>query len=66
MLEFEKLEKLEFGGIKGKCLNAQICKLNEEFIESCNTFKEKTYDPLDYNNMVIFHITYCLCHFKKN
>ncbi|XP_039198067.1 dynein heavy chain 11, axonemal isoform X1 [Crotalus tigris] len=50
MLEFEKLEKLEFGGIKGKCLNAQICKLNEEFIESCNTFKEKTYDPLDYNN----------------
>ncbi|XP_070583565.1 dynein axonemal heavy chain 11 isoform X3 [Erythrolamprus reginae] len=51
MLEFEKLEKLEFGGIKGKSLNAQICKLNEEFIESCNTFKEKTYDPLDYNNM---------------
>ncbi|KAG8139083.1 hypothetical protein E2320_001864 [Naja naja] len=51
MLEFEKLEKLEFGGIKGKCLNAHISKLNEEFIEFCNTFKEKTYDPLDYNNM---------------
>ncbi|XP_066487525.1 dynein axonemal heavy chain 11 [Tiliqua scincoides] len=51
MLEFEKLEKLAFGGIKGKSLNDQICKLNEEFMESCTIFKEKTYDPLDYNNM---------------
>uniref|UniRef100_A0A670JQ67 Dynein axonemal heavy chain 11 n=1 Tax=Podarcis muralis TaxID=64176 RepID=A0A670JQ67_PODMU len=50
-LEFEKLEKLEFGGIKGKILNDQICKLNEEFMKSCNIFKEQTYDPLDYNNV---------------
>ncbi|XP_020637559.3 dynein axonemal heavy chain 11 isoform X1 [Pogona vitticeps] len=51
MLDFEKLEKLEFGGIKGKTLNDKISKLNEEFIESSTIFKEKTYDPLDYNNL---------------
>ncbi|KAH0627401.1 hypothetical protein JD844_003041 [Phrynosoma platyrhinos] len=51
MLEFERLEKLEFGGIKGKTLNDKIYKLSEEFIESCNIFKERTYDPTDYSNV---------------
>ncbi|KAJ6666585.1 hypothetical protein lerEdw1_020308 [Lerista edwardsae] len=51
MLEFEKLEKLTFGGVKGKSLNDQICQLNEEFMKSCTIFKDKTYDPLDFNNM---------------
>ncbi|XP_062979874.1 dynein axonemal heavy chain 11 [Elgaria multicarinata webbii] len=51
VLEFEKLEKLEFGGIKGKTLNDQIFKLNEEFMESCSIFKERAYNPLDYNNV---------------
>ncbi|EMP26627.1 Dynein heavy chain 11, axonemal [Chelonia mydas] len=51
MLEFQKLEKLEFGGVKGKTLSEQIYRMNEEFIESCKVFKEKTYDPSDYNNM---------------
>nr|XP_056713421.1 dynein axonemal heavy chain 11 [Euleptes europaea] len=51
MLEFEKLEKLEFGGIKGKFLNDQIYRLNEEFMESCKFLKEKTYNPLDYNDV---------------
>ncbi|XP_060103688.1 dynein axonemal heavy chain 11 [Heteronotia binoei] len=51
MLEFEKLEKLEFGGSKGKILNDQIYRLNEEFMESCKIFIESTYNPLDFNNM---------------
>uniref|UniRef100_A0A803T5S7 Dynein axonemal heavy chain 11 n=1 Tax=Anolis carolinensis TaxID=28377 RepID=A0A803T5S7_ANOCA len=38
MLEFERLEKLEFGGIKGNSLNDKIHKLSEEFIECCNLF----------------------------
>uniref|UniRef100_A0A8C0IKH9 Dynein axonemal heavy chain 11 n=1 Tax=Chelonoidis abingdonii TaxID=106734 RepID=A0A8C0IKH9_CHEAB len=50
MLEFQKLEKLEFGGVKGKTLSEQIYRMNEEFTESCKVFKEKTYDPSDYNN----------------
>nr|XP_032639292.1 dynein heavy chain 11, axonemal isoform X5 [Chelonoidis abingdonii] len=51
MLEFQKLEKLEFGGVKGKTLSEQIYRMNEEFTESCKVFKEKTYDPSDYNNV---------------
>ncbi|XP_074840744.1 dynein axonemal heavy chain 11 isoform X2 [Carettochelys insculpta] len=51
MLEFQKLEKLEFGGAKGKTLSEQIYRMNEEFKESCKVFKEKTYDPSDYSNM---------------
>uniref|UniRef100_A0A8C3IDJ0 Dynein axonemal heavy chain 11 n=1 Tax=Chrysemys picta bellii TaxID=8478 RepID=A0A8C3IDJ0_CHRPI len=37
MLEFQKLEKLEFGGVKGKTLSEQIHRMNEEFIESCKS-----------------------------
>ncbi|KAM7123899.1 LOW QUALITY PROTEIN: dynein axonemal heavy chain 11 [Ciconia maguari] len=33
-LEFQKLEKLEFGGIKGKILSEQVCRMSEEFLES--------------------------------
>ncbi|XP_071071224.1 dynein axonemal heavy chain 11 [Dasypus novemcinctus] len=50
ILEFEKLERLEFGGTKGMILNAQIYEMSEEFIELCKVFKQSTYDPSDYNN----------------
>uniref|UniRef100_A0A8C3PC88 Dynein axonemal heavy chain 11 n=1 Tax=Chrysemys picta bellii TaxID=8478 RepID=A0A8C3PC88_CHRPI len=40
MLEFQKLEKLEFGGVKGKTLSEQIHRMNEEFIESCKEFED--------------------------
>lgn len=55
MLEFQKLEKLEFGGIKGKILSEQVCRMNEEFLESCEVFRKRTYDPSDYSNMVVLH-----------
>ncbi|XP_048655651.1 dynein axonemal heavy chain 11 isoform X1 [Marmota marmota marmota] len=55
MLEFEKLERLEFGGIRGTILNEQICKMNEEFIELCKVFKHSSYDPSDCNNMEFEH-----------
>ncbi|KAM6104169.1 LOW QUALITY PROTEIN: dynein axonemal heavy chain 11 [Theristicus caerulescens] len=51
MLEFQKLEKLEFGGIKGKILSEQVCRMNEEFLESCEVFRKRTYDPSDYSDM---------------
>lgn len=53
VLEFEKLERLEFGGTKGAILNGQIHEMNEEFMELCKIFKHSTYDPSDYNNMVM-------------
>lgn len=64
MVEFEKLEKLEFGGSKGKILNDQIYRLNEEFMESCKIFTERTYNPLDYNNVVILQLIYFLSLIK--
>ncbi|KAB0376184.1 hypothetical protein FD755_012827 [Muntiacus reevesi] len=51
ILEFEKLERLEFGGTKGAILNGQICEMSEEFMKQWNIFKQSTYDPSDYNNM---------------
>ncbi|XP_023565616.1 dynein heavy chain 11, axonemal [Octodon degus] len=51
MLEFEKLERLEFGGTKGAILNEQILKMSEEFLDLCKNFKQSTYDPSDYDNM---------------
>ncbi|XP_041102237.1 dynein heavy chain 11, axonemal-like [Polyodon spathula] len=50
ILEFQKLEKLEFGGIKGKVLSEQVSMMNDEFLECCKVFKDSNYDPLDYNS----------------
>ncbi|XP_069067570.1 dynein axonemal heavy chain 11 [Pleurodeles waltl] len=50
ILEFQKLEKLHFGGNKGNLLNQEVNRLNEEFSESCKVFNESEYDPSDYNN----------------
>lgn len=55
VLEFEKLERLEFGGTKGAILNGQIHEMSEEFMELCKIFKQSTYDPSDLNNMVILY-----------
>lgn len=53
ILEFEKLERLEFGGTKGAILNGQIYEMSEEFMKHWKIFKQRTYDPSDYNNMVM-------------
>ncbi len=46
-LEFMKLEKIEFGGIKGKMLSSQVLQIFEEFNELYKVFTEKSYDCLD-------------------
>ncbi|XP_052595155.1 dynein axonemal heavy chain 11 isoform X2 [Peromyscus californicus insignis] len=51
ILEFEKLERLEFGGTKGAILNAQIHVMSEEFIECCKVFQQSIYDPSDCDDM---------------
>ncbi|XP_006154552.1 dynein heavy chain 11, axonemal [Tupaia chinensis] len=51
ILEFEKLERLEFGGTRGAILNEQIHEMNEAFMELCEVFKLSTYDPSDCSNM---------------
>ncbi|XP_067860408.1 dynein axonemal heavy chain 9-like [Heptranchias perlo] len=42
-----KLEKIEFGGIRGKALSQQVARMYEEFQEIYKVFSEKTYDCLD-------------------
>ncbi|KAB1276762.1 Dynein heavy chain 11; axonemal [Camelus dromedarius] len=56
MLEFEKLDRLEFGGTKGAILNGQIHEMSEEFMELCKLFKQSAYDACDDNNMVILYV----------
>ncbi|GCC26775.1 hypothetical protein chiPu_0005195 [Chiloscyllium punctatum] len=41
-----KLEKLEFGGIRGKILSQQVARIYEEFQEMYKTFTDHTYDSL--------------------
>uniref|UniRef100_H2Y9A0 Dynein axonemal heavy chain 11 n=1 Tax=Ciona savignyi TaxID=51511 RepID=H2Y9A0_CIOSA len=49
-LEMTKLEKLEFGGMKGKALSEQVVSLHHEFSEHWKVFTESTYDSLDQIN----------------
>uniref|UniRef100_A0A8C3V2Y5 Dynein axonemal heavy chain 17 n=1 Tax=Catharus ustulatus TaxID=91951 RepID=A0A8C3V2Y5_CATUS len=46
-----ELEKIEFGGMKGKALGQQVLDMYEEFQESYQVFSERTYDCLDLANV---------------
>ena len=46
-MEFMKLEKIEFGGIKGKMLSSQVVQIFDEFNELYKVFTERSYDSLD-------------------
>jgi len=51
-VEFLKLEKVEYAGIKGKMLSAQTVAIYEEFNEMYKSFQEVTYDSLDPQDTV--------------
>ena len=51
-MEFIKLEKVEYGGIKGKVLSTQTIQIFEEFNELYKVFTERTYDALDPSDKV--------------
>ena len=46
-MEFMKLEKIEYGGVKGKPLSTLTVQIFDEFNEKYKHFTEVTYDPLD-------------------
>ena len=52
MIEFLRLEKIEFGGVKGHVLSDLVVRMFEEFTELSNTFQSRSDDPLDINNSV--------------
>ncbi|KAM4623876.1 dynein axonemal heavy chain 9 isoform 1-T1 [Polymixia lowei] len=45
-----KLEKLEFGGVRGRGLSQQVQGLHQEFLDTYKSLTEKPYDCLDVNN----------------
>jgi len=51
-VEFLKLEKVEYAGIKGRMLSAQTVAIYEEFNEMYKTFQDVTYDPLEPQDTV--------------
>ncbi|XP_054427204.1 dynein axonemal heavy chain 9 isoform X2 [Pteronotus mesoamericanus] len=46
-LDFHKLEKLEFSGLRGNALSQQVQQMHGEFQELCRVFSESSYDCLD-------------------
>ncbi|XP_063312141.1 dynein axonemal heavy chain 9 [Pelobates fuscus] len=49
-VDMMKLEKIEFGGIKGKVLSLMVADMYQEFQDIYKVFSERTYDCLDTNN----------------
>lgn len=45
-LEFLKLEKIQFGGSKGKCLVEMVAQIYAEFTELIKIFTSSSYDPM--------------------
>lgn len=45
-----KLERIEIGGLKGRCLGNRILAIYREFNEKFTLFATRTYDVLDPDN----------------
>uniref|UniRef100_H0Z5T6 Dynein axonemal heavy chain 17 n=1 Tax=Taeniopygia guttata TaxID=59729 RepID=H0Z5T6_TAEGU len=50
-LDLAELEKIEFGGMRGKALGQQVLDMYEEFQEGYQVFSERAYDCLDLANL---------------
>nr|XP_054501355.1 dynein axonemal heavy chain 9-like [Agelaius phoeniceus] len=50
-LDLAQLEKIEFGGVRGKALGQQVLAMHEEFQECYQVFSERAYDCLDLANV---------------
>ena len=55
-----RLEKVEFGGIRGNQLSHQIENLFNEFNETFKVFTDLKYDPLDPEDEVRRTRSFCL------
>ncbi|XP_008577627.1 PREDICTED: dynein heavy chain 9, axonemal-like, partial [Galeopterus variegatus] len=52
-LDFHKLGKLEFSGIKGNALSQQVQQMFEEFQEMYRVFSEASYDCMDLQSRLL-------------
>lgn len=66
ILEFSKLEKVDFTGIKGNSLCTMVQQLFTEFQEHVAVFAQRTYDALDpQNGVCTLRWPMCVC-MKEN
>lgn len=52
MVGFQRMEKLEFGGLKGKIYNEQASQMYIEFCNYCQVLKQCEHSPLDCDSKV--------------
>ncbi|GAA6224990.1 dynein heavy chain 11, axonemal-like isoform X1 [Lates japonicus] len=50
MLDFQRMEKLEFGGLKGKLYSEQAAQMYKEFSNYCQVLRHSENSPLDLNS----------------
>lgn len=56
MLHYKRIEKLEFGGTKGKLYSEHAAKMHKEFSDLCQALIHSKNCPLDLNSQVILLI----------
>lgn len=59
MLDIQRMEKLEFGGLKGKLYSEQAAQMYNEFIHHCQALQHSENDPLDIDTQVK-HVSFAL------
>lgn len=52
MLDIQRMEKLEFGGLKGKLYSEQAAQMYNEFIHHCQALQHSDNNPLDIDTQV--------------
>ena len=57
-MEFLRLEKVEFSGVRGRSLSELVLQLFNRFSELMNKFQSGSYDPLDISKTVSRPIAY--------
>ncbi|KAM7420609.1 hypothetical protein PAMA_015032 [Pampus argenteus] len=50
MLDYQRMEKLEFGGLKGKLYSEHAAQMYREFCNHCHVMKHSENSPLDCNS----------------
>uniref|UniRef100_A0A673H3H1 Dynein heavy chain tail domain-containing protein n=1 Tax=Sinocyclocheilus rhinocerous TaxID=307959 RepID=A0A673H3H1_9TELE len=50
-LKFQRLEKLVFGGLRGRVYTEQVSRIYAEFLQLCKAIKDQEYNPLDLTSL---------------
>lgn len=52
MLDFQRMEKLEFAGLNGKIYSEHAAQMYREFSNHCQVLMHSENNPLDFNSQV--------------